>query len=73
MKTEYYNKSEHVLFHNPLTRLLAKIFGNKHFIYKCGVCDKIPTELYGDFCEDHKNKQFYILLSYYNAQIKIIN
>jgi hypothetical protein len=56
VKTEYYNKSEHVLFHNPLSRLLAKIFGNKHFIYKCGVCDKIPTELYGDFCEDHKNK-----------------
>jgi len=56
MKAKYYSKPEHVLFYNPLTRLLARIFGAKHFVIKCRVCGKIPTEIYGDTCLDHKTK-----------------
>ena len=56
MKAKYYSKPEHVLFYNPITRLLARIFGAKHFVIKCRVCGKIPTEIYGDTCLDHKTK-----------------
>ena len=56
MKAEYYNKPENVLFINPITRLLVKIFGAKYFVIKCRVCGKIPTEIYGDACLDHKTK-----------------
>ncbi len=54
MKAKYYNKPENVLFYNPITRLLARMFGAKYFVTKCRVCGKIPTEIYGDTCLDHK-------------------
>lgn len=56
MKTKYYNKPEHVLFFDPLTRLLANIFGAKQFVIKCRVCGKIPTDVYGYTCLDHIDK-----------------
>lgn len=56
MKAKYYNKPENVLFYDPITRLLARIFGAKYFVIKCRVCGKIPTEIYGDTCLDHKDK-----------------
>jgi len=56
MKAEYYSNPENVLFINPIIRLLARIFGAKHFVVKCKVCGKIPTEIYGDTCLDHKTK-----------------
>jgi len=56
VKAEYYNKPENVLFINPITRLLAKIFGAKYFVTKCRVCEKIPTDVYGDTCLDAKYK-----------------
>ena len=56
MKAKYYNKPENVLFYNPITRLLARMFGAKYFVTKCRVCGKIPTEIYGDTCLDHKTK-----------------
>ncbi len=56
MKAKYYNKPEDVLFFNPITRLLAKIFGAKYFVTKCRVCGKIPTEIYIDTCLDHIDK-----------------
>lgn len=56
MKVEYYNKPENVLFIDPITRLLAKIFGAKYFVTKCRVCGKIPTEIYDNACLDHKTK-----------------
>ena len=56
MKAKYYNKPEDVLFYNPFIRLLTKIFGPKHFVVKCKVCGKIPTEIYGDTCLDHITK-----------------
>jgi hypothetical protein len=56
MKAKYYNKPENVLFYNPIIRLLAIIFGAKHFVIKCRVCGKIPTEIYGDTCLDHITK-----------------
>ena len=56
MKAKYFDKPEHVLFYDPFTRFLSKIFGAKHFVKKCRVCGKIPTELYGDTCLDHKDE-----------------
>lgn len=56
MKAKYFNKPEDVLFFNPITRLLSKIFGAKHFVIKCRVCGKIPTDVYGDTCLDHIDK-----------------
>jgi|TARA_R110000851_G_scaffold73614_2_gene162379 hypothetical protein len=54
MKAKYYSKPEHVLFYNPKITLLSKIFGAKHFVIKCKACGKIPTEMHGDFCLDHR-------------------
>jgi len=54
MNASYYKKTEDVLFFSPITRLLAKVFGAKYFIYKCKTCRKIPTEIYGKYCLDHK-------------------
>ena len=56
MRASYYSKPEYVLFYDPITRLLARIFGAKHFVIKCRVCGKIPTEIYGDTCLDHTTK-----------------
>jgi len=52
-KAKFYTKPENVLFYDPFTRFLAKIFGAKHFVIKCSVCGKIPTELYGKTCLNH--------------------
>ena len=53
MRTTYYNKPEDVLFIDPLTRFLTKIFGAEHFVIRCKVCNKIPTDVYGDTCIKH--------------------
>jgi hypothetical protein len=42
--TKYYSKPEHVLFFDPITRLLAKLFGASAFVIKCKDCKRIPTE-----------------------------
>ena len=52
MKAKYYNKPENVLFYNPTTRLLARIFGAKYFVIKCKDCKQIPTELINGYCWD---------------------
>ena len=57
MKAKYYNKPENVLFYDLITRFLARIFGAKYFAIKCRVCGKIPAEIYGDTCLDHKDKE----------------
>ena len=54
MDTRYFNKAENVLFYNPMTRLLAKIFGPNNYIHKCKTCGKIPTEVWGEYCFKHK-------------------
>ena len=56
MKAKYYSKPENVLFYSLITRLLARIFGAKYFVIKCRVCGRIPTEMYGDTCLDHRTK-----------------
>ena len=53
MKTQYYNKLEDVLFFNPTTKLLVKIFGAKYFVIRCKICNKIPAEIYGNTCLEH--------------------
>lgn len=54
MKAKYYSDPENVLFYDPIIRLLARIFGAKHFVIKCKVCGKIPTKICGNTCLDHK-------------------
>jgi len=66
MKAKYYNKPENLLFINPITRLLAKIFGAKYFVTKCRVCGKIPTAVYGDTCLDHIDKWVYVYRKWIN-------
>lgn len=47
---DYYESADHVLFVNPIVRLLAKVFGNERYIIRCKTCNKIPVNLYGDYC-----------------------
>lgn len=56
MKAEYFESEDDVLFINPITRFLSKIFGPKPFVIKCSICNKIPTDIYGDRCKDHIKK-----------------
>ena len=56
MVSRYYKKSEDVLFFNPITRFLAKVFGPEKFIIRCKECGKIPTEMYGEYCFTHREK-----------------
>jgi len=50
----YYKKAEHVIHFNPLTRFLVKIFGPEKFVIRCKTCGKIPTEVYGNYCQIHQ-------------------
>lgn len=49
----YYEKPENVLFFSPVVRLLVRIFGPEHFVMRCKTCNKIPTDMYGEYCEKH--------------------
>ena len=50
---KYYKTPDSVIFQDPVIRLLAKVFGNKHFVIRCRACGKIPCDVYGETCEDH--------------------
>ena len=54
MGAKYYENVNDVLFISPIMRIFAKIVGAKHVVCKCKTCGKIPTELYGDYCFDHR-------------------
>lgn len=57
MNTHYYYKTpEQVLFYNPWDRLIAKLFGHNTVVRRCTTCNKIPSDMYGDKCFDHRTK-----------------
>lgn len=53
---KYYKNPNDVLFYNPTVRFLAKIFGSKYFVQRCKECKQIPTEMYGEYCQEHIKK-----------------
>ena len=55
MEARYYKTPKHVMFYNPIQRLLAKVFGPESCVMRCKTCNKIPTEMYGDYCFNHKD------------------
>jgi len=56
MGAQFYKEPKDVLFYHPFERFLAKIFGANSMVMRCKTCKKIPTEQYGDYCEDHIQK-----------------
>ena len=53
MKAQYYKEPKDVMLIHPIQRFIARVFGKESQIWRCKTCNKIPTEMWGDYCRDH--------------------